>query len=392
MALAALRQPCRRFFRDVTLPGPVRGHPLPIVLLVAQASASPLLAATEYDCGAGKPNKVSKHCDCPAGMVEKTDKQGTSRCKPAPYSPPSKPAEPEAPTEAHAETPPTCTGEWQTGPTCCPEDSKWDDATHRCVCTDGAVNRKAPDCPEGTRAVPGGRLIDPALAKPACFTIEPFCIDRLPATVGQVAAYCDKAGDSNCGVKLKFDSLCAWTHLTGHESHPANCISQDGAAAFCKSRGMRLATASEWRLAALGSDGRPYPWGNVPPNNSYVQASEDGSVTSPVGEHPGGASPFGVEDLVRPPDDNPAEWVLGGQVCGFHWEGRSSLLPGATCADSSLGVALVRCVSPTSAAPPQGRSCRCSMPGKTPAGHDFAACGTLLAVFALRRRASRDRR
>jgi len=52
--------------------------------------------------------------------------------------------------------------------------------------------------------------------------------------------------------------------------------------------------------AALGDDGRKYPWGNSAPNHeqaSFSLCEDDYAVPPPVGTFPAGASPFGVLDM-----------------------------------------------------------------------------------------------
>lgn len=83
---------------------------------------------------------------------------------------------------------------------------------------------------------------------------------------------------------------------------PVVCVTQADAAAYCKWAGLRLPTEQEWELAATGTKGRRFPWGD--------QWSEKGLVfnvmrPAAVGSRPEGKSPQGLLDLAG----NVWEWT-----------------------------------------------------------------------------------
>ena len=92
--------------------------------------------------------------------------------------------------------------------------------------------------------------------------------------------------------------------VPGAENHPVTAVNWYAAVAYCTWLGGCLPTEGEWEFAARGTDGRKYPWGRWGP--SRRRAQYDAAATAPVGSHPAGATPAGLQDMAG----NVLEWCL----------------------------------------------------------------------------------
>ena len=85
--------------------------------------------------------------------------------------------------------------------------------------------------------------------------------------------------------------------------HPVVYVDIDDARAYARWAGKRLPTEEEWHLAAQGTDGRKWPWGNEEPTQERVNLTGDGTL--PVRSCAEGRSPYGCYHM----SGNVYEWT-----------------------------------------------------------------------------------
>ena len=171
---------------------------------------------------------------------------------------------------------------------------------------------------------------------------EGYLISRYPITNAQFAVFVEAGGYR----ERRYWTEAGWQWKggrTGPETygdvcdlpnHPVVMVTWYGAVAFCrwlqerlqitdyrlqvwregeletlslepKTLRVRLPSEAEWEKAARGTDGRWFPWGKEPDPNRANYGNTGIGTTSAVGCFPGGASPYGVEDL----SGNVWEWT-----------------------------------------------------------------------------------
>lgn len=149
-------------------------------------------------------------------------------------------------------------------------------------------------------------------------TMDQFYIDQYEVSVEQYAAFLNRIGTyinacdfHDCVLPRSLagytaylteqdlgDGTVQYTPLTGFSTYPVNHVSWYGATMYCQAMGARLPTEAEWEYAARGEDGRIYPWGNEPPNETLATFNSDSfDNMKPVDALPDGISPFGIYNM-----------------------------------------------------------------------------------------------
>lgn len=127
-----------------------------------------------------------------------------------------------------------------------------------------------------------------------------FFIDRHPVTNAGFQAF---LADSGWRPRDPHNFLRHWVDgapAPGSERQPVRWVAIEDARAYAAWAGKRLPREWEWQYAAQGGDGRAYPWGDAWRDDAVPAPCLARTLCAPddVDAHPGGASPFGVMDLV----------------------------------------------------------------------------------------------
>lgn len=132
-------------------------------------------------------------------------------------------------------------------------------------------------------------------------TLKPYAIGKYEVTNAQYRAFAKATGHRSAGDWEERASV--WG-----EQAPVVNVSWHDANAYCKWAGLRLPTEAEWEVAARGTDGRVYPWGNewdasrCRNRESVGDKGAEGAAV--VGSYPADISPFGCYDMAG----NVSEW------------------------------------------------------------------------------------
>ena len=91
------------------------------------------------------------------------------------------------------------------------------------------------------------------------------------------------------------------------DTQPVVGVTWFDAQAFAEWIGGSLPTEAQWERAARGTEGRIYPWGDIPPKaRQHANFARRYNRPMPVGQFPKGESPKGISDLAG----NVWEWCL----------------------------------------------------------------------------------
>ncbi len=144
--------------------------------------------------------------------------------------------------------------------------------------------------------VPAGEFV---LGQPEAevkVALDAFEIGKYPVTYEQFAYFVENSGYPCDPVAINVES--------NRRGYPAVYVSWYDAVAYCKwasrltGTTIRLPTDAEWEVAARGTEGNLYPWGDALPSVAHCSFGERFHGSTPVGRFsPVGDSPFGASDM-----------------------------------------------------------------------------------------------
>lgn len=157
--------------------------------------------------------------------------------------------------------------------------------------------------------VPAGEFTmgndDGSDAEPANIVyLDAFWIDQTEVTNKQYA-FCVTSGACIQPLNMKSPMRSSYYGDYQFQNYPVVYVDWYMAKAYCEWTGRRLPTEAEWEKAARGTDGRIYPWGNSPPNDTLLNYNSPNRDTTQVGKYPNGRSPYDAYDMAG----NVWEWV-----------------------------------------------------------------------------------
>ena len=146
--------------------------------------------------------------------------------------------------------------------------------------------------------------------QPRQVSVSSFWIDLTEVTRRQYQVFLQETGYRPPYVAEDWANDDGWNwqgtdYPPGTGDHPVVLASWYDASEFCRWAGKRLPTESEWQLAALGTDGRIFPWGDEFTGDEHNHGKMDApnfddsdgyEYTSPVDAFPSGRSPYGLYD------------------------------------------------------------------------------------------------
>ena len=163
-----------------------------------------------------------------------------------------------------------------------------DEALARRNPTDGALALWVPAGPftRGSREAADERPV-------AAVELSGFFMDVFPVTAAQMQEFARQTGKAPT------------VGMPQDPTQPAVGLSWEDAQAYCRWSGKRLPSEAEWEKASRGTDGRAFPWGETFAEGRAALLGQGYAGAAPVGGHPDGASPYGMQDMAG----NVWEWV-----------------------------------------------------------------------------------